>query len=209
MADDVTLPGTGKIVATEELSGNRHAQVVQISPASAVLLAILAPGNAGGYAVGEQISNMILIQDVPEGVYRVSAAGLIDVSGTNLAVPEFTVYGYAIDAGATPPTYPVDTDPIDPDLGVGGLGTLLLVPAGFLTFSNLPTQDGFLYAAPTVPPPPLTIKGTTDPTPALADVYLAVVSNELTALDFTGGLVLSLTLERLGSNKDVLSFLGS
>lgn len=31
MADDVTLPGTGKLVATDELPGGRHAQVVKVA----------------------------------------------------------------------------------------------------------------------------------------------------------------------------------
>lgn len=209
MADDVTLPGTGESVATRQLADDSHVQIVQRTAHQFNLTVVLAPATMGGYSTGEQIGELVKLADVPEGQYEFLSAGLIDPTKT-VAVPDFMIYGYGQDAGATPPTFPGDGDALDPDLGGGGLGSVFMVPPSFSDFATLPGVPSFKLAQPNVPTPlAVAITGTTQPSPALVDLYLGIVANENTAVDLTGGLVLSVQLARRGSSADLESHLGT
>lgn len=209
MADDVTLPGTGESVATRQLADNSHVQIVQRSAHQFNLIVVLAPATMGGYSAGEQMGPLVKLADVPEGQYEFGSAALIDPTQT-VAVPEFMPYGYGQDAGATPPSFPGDGDSLVPDLGGGGLGSLFMVPASFLDFGTLPAFPPFKLAQPNVPSPlAVTITGTTQPSPALVDLYLGAVAAENTAVDLTGGLVMSVQLLRRGSSADLEAHLGT
>lgn len=207
--DDVTLPGVGEAVATRQLDDDSHVQIVQSTLHQVDLVAIIAPATPGGYLAGEQMGELVLIQDVPEGQYQVASAALVDMT-SSLAVPEFMPYGYGQDAGATPPAFPGDGDALDPDLGYGGLGSLFMVPPDLLSYGSLPGVTHFKTAQPSVPSPLIApVAGTTQPSPALVDMYLGVIATENTAVDLTGGLILSVQLVRVGSSADRSTFIGT
>lgn len=206
MADDVVVPiGAPKTVATRELAGGRHAQEVILAATRLNLVASIAPATSGGYAIGEQIGPMVKLASVPSGIYQVESASLIDPTGT-VTVPEFMVYGYALDAGATPPAFPGDADPLVPDIS-GALGSLVIVPPTTWVFEPLPGFDSFLYASPSNPDQRLLITSTG--LGSTVDLYVAPIAAAVTAEDMTGGLAMTMQMAYRGSVNDVATVFGS
>lgn len=227
MADDLELPATGATVATDELTGGRHAQLVkllsgadgsdqplvftetggiQAGAKTVQVLALITPEASGGYDAGDCIGDPVLIEDVPAGLYQIVQVGAITASGN--ALPDLLVYGYGNTPAATP-TLQADSDVFVPDLGGGGSGQLSVFTFenGFVWTQLLASIDSFRTCLPTVPLAPVVIGSPTEV--ALVDLWLGVVAAEATAVDLTGGpLIISLTLIPLGGPGDATSYSG-
>lgn len=204
MADDVTLPGTGAKVATEELAGNRHAQIVLAGAKPTNLLALFTPATAGGYAAGEVMGAQVLITDVPTGTYLVRSLAILSADGSD--VPKALVASYGNPVDSTPPTLDGDGDTWVPD-ALGSLGNLAAFGGAgdVYAWSGLTATTGTLRRA--VPSVPTLWTVLSDGAGGvLADLSLIVVALESTVVDLTAGLIVSVELERVAAAADATAY---
>lgn len=160
MADDVDLPGVGTTIATDELSGGRHAQLVKIISGEDGASTPLRVAEDGGvrtacelytlvgmvtcgqtsYSDEEIVGGFARFDNVPSGLYRLNAIRVVHTGSVSLSGLEFHLVTYG-NALGTAPDHGDDGTALVADWSTAN-GTISTISSSIVSFVPMPGTGG-------------------------------------------------------------------